>query len=219
MTDDQSINKASKTELSSDEYKVAINAYWKPSYETLYHVTYQESLSSALAERWQVIDTVTNILVAATASGSAVAGWALWNQPEGRSVWMIIAGFVSLLSIVHGGVQVPTRLKEQENVRRQFSKLRVDLETFRQRLQLGTRTLDYFEKSYIELRDRYADLVNRAPSDIANTYKLRVKIQELVNTLLKDEIREQRPDKSGNPTPVAHTGAERPEKSSATALE
>ena len=178
-------------EISPDEHQLVIKAYWKQSYETFYKVAFQEALSAALADRWLRADTVINILVAVTASSSAIAGWALWQQPGGNRIWLIIAGLVSILSIIHGGIQVPTRLKEQEDYRRQLSRLRVDLETFRQKLELGLGTVELFEKSYTELRSRYADLIYRAPSDIANTHRFRVKIQTQVNEVLKGEIHEQ----------------------------
>ncbi|HZE62661.1 MAG TPA: hypothetical protein VE056_02220 [Pyrinomonadaceae bacterium] len=177
-------------QLSSGEHTAALEKYWKPSYETLYKVAFQEAISSALADKWLRIDTVVNIVVSITATGSAIAGWALWTQPGWRIGWVLSAGFVSVLSIIHNGIQVPTRLKDQIDYRRQLSKLRVDLETFRQKLELGRGTIDMFDEWYIELRNRYAELVNRAPSDIANTHKLRVKIQKEVNGLLEEEIRD-----------------------------
>lgn len=183
-------NQPLQPELAPNEHQKAIAAFWKPSYETLYDVYFQEAISAALADRWLRIDTITNILVAATASGSAIAGWALWNQPGGRPIWVAVAGLVSVLSIIHGGLQVPTRLKEQEEFRRHFSRLRIELETFRQKLRLGFGTIESINNSYMELRNKYADLINRAPSDIANTYRLRVKIQKEINELLKEAIRE-----------------------------
>jgi len=176
--------------LSSSEHQAALDKYWKPSYETLYRVTFQEAVSSALADIWLRFDTVVNIVVSVTASGSAIAGWSLWTKPGWRFFWILSAGFVSTLSIIHNGIQVPTRLRDQIDYRRQLSKLRVDLETFRQKLELGRGTIDIFDEWYIELRNRYAELVNRAPSDIANTRKLRVKIQKEVNGLLEEEIRD-----------------------------
>lgn len=173
-------------QVSSREYQDRLNSYWRLSYETLYEVIFQEGVSSALVERWRRIDILTNILVAVTASGSAIAGWAIWNQAGGRAAWAVMAGLVSVLSIIHGAVQVPTQLKEQDEFRRLFSRLRVDLETFRQKLMLEPGKIETIDKSYIELRDRYADLIMRAPSSIINTRKLRIRVQQEINRLFEE---------------------------------
>lgn len=190
MNNQQTKNQIEPVAPAPSEHQIAIDVYWKPSYETLYIVTFQEAVSSALAGRWLRIDALINILVSVTASGSAIAGWALWNQPGWRTVWVLAAGSVSVFAIVHNGAQVPTRLKSQEDFRRQLTRLRTDLETFRQRLEVKIGTLEIFDKNYSELRNRYAELIYNAPSDIANTHRLRVKIQKQIEEVLRDEIQE-----------------------------
>lgn len=180
----------------SQQLEAIKSNHWKPSFDTLYDSYFQELLASAVSDRWQRIDIATNLLVAFTASGSAIAGWALWNEIGWRTVWLIVAGVASMSSIVHGVLSVPTRIKDQEDLRQQFSRLRVDIQTFRQNLQIiiakSEQILTAYEeinRDYNELRKRYADYVMRARRDIANTAKLRVKIQEEVNKLLEGEMK------------------------------
>src|SRR5438132_829669 len=87
--------------------------YWNPSYELLSKVLIQELASEALTARWEKLDLVASFLVAATATGSAVAGWALWSTDGGKIVWGLIAGVASVASIVHGILKVPGRIKDQ----------------------------------------------------------------------------------------------------------
>lgn len=165
----------------------SIDAYWEPSFETLYQAHYQELASEALIRRWQRIDIGTGILVAATASGSAFAGWALWNQPHGKVIWAGIAGIASLASILHSVMGVPGRVKEQDELRRVFCELRVDLETFRQQLAIG---LDSGQASgqYAKLRERLAQCMGRTRPDIGYTIGLRNQVQDQVNKRLKEYI-------------------------------
>jgi len=44
---------------------------------------------------WSRFDTVSTVLVAITASGSTIAGWALWNEPAGKFTWGIISGIAN----------------------------------------------------------------------------------------------------------------------------
>jgi hypothetical protein len=101
--------------------------YWSLSFDTYYKAYYQELASQALAARWERIDVLTALLVAATASGSTLAGWALWSDVGWKVVWAGIAAVATITSILHGSLRVPSRLKEQEELRREFSGLRVDL--------------------------------------------------------------------------------------------
>ncbi len=181
----------------SQPQDLIIKNFWRPSFDTLYDTYFQELIASAVADRWQRIDLVTSILVAVTASSSAIAGWALWQREGWRTVWLLLAGVTTLLSIVHGTMTVPTRIKEQEELRQQFSKLRVDLETFRQELELNianpdhtTAGSDQLYKDYLSLRNRYAEYTARARRDVANTEKHRGKIRLEVNERLKEAIRE-----------------------------
>ena len=161
-----------------------IKDYWEPSFETLYQAYYQELASEALETTWQKIDIVQAILVAITASGSAIAGWALWSEPGGKIAWVIIAGIASVLSIIHGTLGVPGRIKDQEDIRREFSELRLDLEKFRQRLALDL-IVDEASKQYNHFLDRYTECMKKTHPDLAYTKRLRNRVQRQVNERLR----------------------------------
>jgi len=162
----------------------ALKAYWKPGFDTLYDTCFQELASEALMGRWQKIDIVTSLLVALTASGSAVAGWALWSAQGAKLVWAMLAGVASLASIAHSVMGVPGRVREQEELRRLFSELRVDCETFQQQLRVGLEMAEARAK-YDKLRERLTQCTGRTRPDLALTTRLRKKVQERLNAMLK----------------------------------
>lgn len=162
------------------------NTYWEPSFKTLYEAYFQELASGALVNRWERIHIITAFLVAVTASGSAVAGWAFWTEPGWRIIWAIIAGTACLISIGHGVLGVPGRIKEQEKLRRLFSELRIDIDTFRQQLTIGLDD-DQASTQYDKLRHRLSQCTSGAHPEIAFTLGLRVKIQGDLNNILKKE--------------------------------
>ena len=162
--------------------------YWTLSFETYYTAYYQELASQALVARWERIDVVTALLVAATASGSTLAGWALWSDAGWKVVWVGIAAVATVASIVHGSLRVPSRLKEQEELRREFCGLRVDLDTFRQFLRVPEpATPDHVRENYERLRQRLGALWGRARPDIAYTHRLRGSVQQQLNNILKEK--------------------------------
>src|SRR5205823_5751415 len=116
----------------------SLNPLWNRSWEVLYKAYYYELTAEHVVARWEKIDIGVVFLLGATASGSAIAGWSLWSDPGWRGVWLIIAGLASVISIGHGAVAVPRRVKEQEKIRRTFSWLRVNLETIRRNLDGDT---------------------------------------------------------------------------------
>jgi len=80
---------------------------WVASFDTLYDALYAEAVADKLIDRWQGVDQVTRALVAITASGSAVSGWALWSKPQFQSTWLIDSGVAALLAILHATLGVP----------------------------------------------------------------------------------------------------------------
>lgn len=103
---------------------------WEATYKTYYDCFKMEIASEKLIDRWQIFDELTKILVALTASGSAVAGWTMWNNPQLKVVWIVIAGIGAVLSVLHSTLDVQNRLKHWGEVKQLFATLGTDLKTF-----------------------------------------------------------------------------------------
>jgi hypothetical protein len=163
---------------------------WTVSFGTYYHAHYQELLASRIIDRWQKVDEITKVVVALTATGSAVAGWALWNEPTFKTIWLILAGIASVLSIIHTTLDIPGRLKEHGEIKRRSASLRVDLETFRQQMQIDWNfPVKEFKEKYEEYRRRYSsEVVQLLRNDVIITQRLARRVQADLNTLIKDQI-------------------------------
>ena len=70
---------------------------WNASYETYYDAYYGEITADKVTTRWLKFDNFTKILVSLTASGSAISGWVLWNDPNFKYIWFALAGFGAFL--------------------------------------------------------------------------------------------------------------------------
>ena len=103
---------------------------WELVFETFYDSYYEEIVADKLVYRWQLFDQISKVLIALTASGSAVSGWALWNQPAFRNIWVTLAGLGAVLSIIHAALSVSSRLKEWRDVKTSFVVLRIDFGDF-----------------------------------------------------------------------------------------
>ena len=56
---------------ATDSEEESFGELWKAVFETFYDASYNEAVADTLVSRWQVVDDLSKILVAVTASGSA----------------------------------------------------------------------------------------------------------------------------------------------------
>lgn len=165
---------------------------WEAIFETYYNSYYEELLADELINRWQLADEVTKVLVALTASGSAVSGWALWSEAEFKVVWAFLAGIGAVLAIVHTALGVPSRLKDWSDIKQWFATLRIDLETFRYRMQVDPQfPIKEFADELVELRKRYGQGIQRLKNDILMTRHLRDRVQDQLNERLGTKVIQQ----------------------------
>jgi hypothetical protein len=163
---------------------------WSAAYETYYDCLFEELIADSLITRWGSVDEATKVLVMITASGSAVSGWALWNQTGYRLLWLGISGVAAFLSIAHTALGIPGRIKAHSEDKRRFAGLRTEMETFRysMRVHRDGFNVEQFMDEFREYRRRYSEYVQLLSNDIARTQGLELKTQAEVNARLGDEI-------------------------------
>ena len=162
---------------------------WSATFDTYYETFFEEMACEVLLDRWQWLNDVTKVLIALTASGSAVAGWALWQNEDAKLLWTGIAAASALLAIVHSALDVSGRLKSHGDNRRLFAALRIDLETFRYRMQVDPSfPVEKFTSELVKLRERFGQAIDRGKNDIMLTNGLRRRVQGELNERLGDKI-------------------------------
>lgn len=162
---------------------------WEKSFSTYYDCYFEEMISERLVYRWGMLDDITKVLVALTASGSAISGWALWNEPEFKIVWLFLAGLGAFLSIIHASLNVQSRVKEWENLKKDFTELRVKIETFRHKMEINPQfDINEFTKQYEEQRQMFSEIMKRIGGDITRTSKFQNDTQNDLNIKLADQI-------------------------------
>lgn len=161
------------------------NQLWNSSWDTYYESYYYELAISHVVSRWKIFDLVTKIVVALTATGSAIAGWSLWNVAGFKEIWIFIAGAAAILSILHAVIQVQSILATNAELRTSFSSMRLSLESFRQQLGIIP-DFDVTEKNteYQALRQKYEELATKYDGDLLLTKKLANNVQSDLNTKL-----------------------------------
>ncbi len=162
---------------------------WRVSVETFYRVYYAESLANSLVKSWQRWDEIAKFVIAITATTSAVSGWTLWNLPQFKITWSIIAGSGAVFAILHTNLKVPDRLKDLISVAQYLKGLRINLETFRYKMEIDPNfVIEEFNDEFFRYRDQYSEGSQRLKNDILLTKRRRTKVQEELNVELRDLI-------------------------------
>src|SRR5450755_2735328 len=163
-----------------------LDRLWKETYALYYDAHYYEIEAELIVQNWQRIDDIVRVVVAVTASSSAVAGWRLWGEPAWRTVWGCVAGISALIAIVHAALGVPMRLKEWGEIHRLFLVLRNDLQTLRQQMRIQTGVTAKEMRSGLETaRARFRDGESKIKSDLLRTNRLRSAAQRLLEERIK----------------------------------
>ena len=164
---------------------------WEKIFEIYYDAFYYELLSEKIIHKWILVDNITRLLVALTASGSAISGWKLWNQDGWQYLWLALASLSAVLSIIHATLNVTQKIKDWTDTKRNFASLRNNLELIRAEMSMDRNfDIDEFKKSHKINKDLYGKHYTVLPNDFISTKRLKRKTQEELNHKLKNEIQE-----------------------------
>lgn len=158
------------------------DAIWDDVWELRYDSVYHSTLAELVARRWGLFDQIAKVIIAIVVSGSAVSGWALWSTDGGRVTWSIIAGIAALLAIAHTSIGVSTRIRGWEETKRDFSKLKHDLDDLLLKIKANPQfDIDRFIGECAQIRSRVSDAIDRVPTGLIGANQLRHQAQDLTN--------------------------------------
>lgn len=165
---------------------------WTASFEIFYDCYFEEILADRLVHFWSVVDDVTKWLVAITASGSAVAGWALWNGYGYKEFWLLISMIASLLSITHGVLGIQSRIKTWAENKKAFVILRMEMQAIRQDMVIDPQfDIVHMNERLVSARSKYQDSMSQLSSESFRSDRLENKVQNKLNKIISDQIMEQ----------------------------
>jgi hypothetical protein len=163
---------------------------WKESFRIFYDSYFEQLLAEHLLSRWYWVDLVSRWLVAITASGSAIAAWAVWAKEGFTIAWAIIAAVASLLSLSHSVLNVGSRMKELVEDRASFMILRTSAASLRRRMRLSPNfDVDKATAEIDQLSKIFSDAESKVNiQDIWRRRKLELRVQEQLNVLVQEEL-------------------------------
>jgi hypothetical protein len=149
------MNSQLQTELGTEDIKIW-NEIWNDLYETHYGAFYEELCAEHSLKIWKRYDALFKAFQIITASGSAVAGWSLWQKEEFRWVWALLAGFAVLLSIIHTVLGISEKVKEDAITYSKFKGIRVQCERLSSYMKIKAyERLSDYKRDYMDLRSEY----------------------------------------------------------------
>ena len=162
---------------------------WEASYDIFYDCYYEEIVSHWLVQFWSVVDDITKWLVALTASSSAVAGWALWNNAGYKELWLMLSMAAGFLSITHSSLGIQSRIKTWSETKKSFVILRMELQSIRQDMAINPDfEIEVMTKRITDVRSKYEDAMSQLGADSFRTSCVERKAQEKLNQTISDQI-------------------------------
>ncbi|HFG1937145.1 TPA: hypothetical protein ACGF3Q_003637, partial [Vibrio cholerae] len=159
--------------------------YWNSLWNNYYDSYYYSILFSELTIRAQWFDFLSKLLVAVTASGSAIAGWALWENPDFKIYWVIIAGSASFISIVHTTLNISEKLKCYIKLSNQMSEVRMEYESLKEEVTIYSEfNVDEMHAKSKAVKDKYIAVLRDYAPDFLSSKKLQNKSQDILNDKL-----------------------------------
>lgn len=173
----------------------ARDVLWRKAFDTCYMTYYYEILSELLVKRWQMVDDTTQIVTAVTASGSLLAGWALWKLDGPKIAWAVVAGLAAVMAIIHASLGGKRVLHDWENLMTTATSLRVELETFLHEMEIDPNfQLNSAQDRYLEYRVRYRHMLARVHHDILRTKRVELRAQKWTRASVPDYLAEANED-------------------------
>jgi len=155
---------------------------WDAIYDTFYDTYYEEVLSDSVISSLELFDKFCKIFIAVTTSGSTIAGFTIWSKPGWQVPWIMLCGITAFAAILHNSFDISNKLKEQNQINKIFTRLRVDFETFRYKLDfIGTdvsdEVMNQFKEEFFILRERFAKNTELLQREVFITNRLKNKAQ------------------------------------------
>ncbi len=136
------------------------------AYRTWWNSKYQEFVCSKLFGKWQTTDTFVQVGIALTASGSAIAGWSLWELPEMKVIWAVMSGLISILAICHKSIGVSYKIKTWCESSKAYSMIKNQLEILKFDINTSyEKNTDNIHKKLREIMADYADEDGKTPNN------------------------------------------------------
>jgi hypothetical protein len=151
----------------------------------MYNAYMQEAISDALLDFWSRFEAISAFLIAVTATGSTIAGWAVWQTQRGIVIWGVFSGTASILALISGTFQIPGRVKTQNELSSAFRDIGIRAEDLFDTIR-GL-TVQEIEKQLAVLEREYRDALKRTQRDIIMTRRWRARLQKLLNERMEEK--------------------------------
>lgn len=168
----------------------SLDLLWEQSYDIHYQTLFQEIRYEILLKWLKAVDTFAVWIVAITATGAGIGGWALWATEDGKYIWGFFAAVSSLVSITHVALKIADKQQHHMEVFRELRALRHRFESFRQsirrdQIEPTPEKVEEAEGKYQTLRDEFEEIYRKvAPSGVFDANEERV--QDEVDKRLKN---------------------------------
>jgi len=160
---------------------------WQINWKQYYITYYQEVFAEKIGLAWQRVDEISKLIIALTVSGSAISGWALWNDPRYKIIWTILAGIGAILAITNKSFDISKRVVNWTNTKNGFFKIRIKQEMLMDKMRIYPEfSINEMESELEKIKADYAKTYESIPNDSFINGILKRSAQNNIDALLTE---------------------------------
>lgn len=164
--------------------------YWQELWKLYYSVYFHELVDATVGNRLSWAVKISDFVFGATASGSAIAAWAVWNEAAFQPVWGALSGAAGFLAIVMPIIGIRDLAKNYSASLILARRLRLRIEFYRAELNIRE---DWDKAALLSklngFQGQYEEFILQRPADSFFETKAVVEsCQKRLNVILKDEL-------------------------------
>ncbi|MBN1597074.1 MAG: hypothetical protein JW894_02170 [Bacteroidales bacterium] len=160
---------------------------WEKIFYTHYYTFFYEQVAIKLIRRWQISHDVSRIIIAITASGTGISGWALWKNSIGVYTWAVIMGAAAVSSIIYAVWDVSAKIKDWTEVKNDCINLRIELEIMRDKMLIDKDfPVETYQSMLVEFKKRYGEIRKRIKQDFFLTKDVNNKAKSIADNNIEN---------------------------------
>ncbi|MFJ7141038.1 hypothetical protein BK669_15310 [Pseudomonas fluorescens] len=137
-------------------------------YDLLRTARLNEKYYGCRLERFELINTSCEIIIAVTATSSAVASLPLWGDGVGAQLWKYLIFLSAVISVIKPFLQLTKKIRAYEELYSGYRMLFFDLKTLRVDINQAQQFSKVHQARFNRIKERQRQLVGNSPERTEN---------------------------------------------------
>ena len=135
---------------------------------------------SARLHSAQKLNFLLEVIIAVTASTSAVAGLYLWSKGIGKEIWELLTVAAAFTATIKPFLKLPDKIRGFQELITDYKAIYADVDTLTSRIKQNGHYTEEFSQNYLDLKEREAEVRKKPSPETKVNEKLRSEVENVV---------------------------------------